>query len=166
MSLSSASGGQSNTRRCTCEPHSGRPGCAEQGRCAARSLLCPSKFPVRLQIFPVSAAREFCSQTIEFPTESRGASVISSPKSANFPVFSPGTGKLTGRDGFADDCLHRQLVSCFCKTIWLSGIGANYPGVRLRKIATTGSREPNLGSPTACSKQFSQVPTSRFGSIR
>ena len=38
-----------------------RPGCAEQGRCAARSLLCPSKSPVRPQIFPASAAREFCS---------------------------------------------------------------------------------------------------------
>jgi hypothetical protein len=54
------------------------------------------------------AAREFRSQTIEFPPESRGASVISNPKLANFPVSSRGTGKQADRDGFADDCLHRH----------------------------------------------------------
>jgi hypothetical protein len=32
---------------------------------------------------------ELGSQTIEFPPESRGTSVISSPKAANFRVFSP-----------------------------------------------------------------------------
>ena len=66
---------------------------------AARSLLCASGFPVRPQIFPALAAREFCFQTIEFPPESRGASVILSQKSANFPVFSPGTGNKPAETG-------------------------------------------------------------------
>jgi len=69
-------------------------------------------------------------------------------------------------DKFADDCLHRQLVYRFCRRILLSGIAANYPGVNLRKLSTTVSREPNWGSPTACLTQFSQVPASRFGSFQ
>jgi TolB-like protein len=34
------------------------------------------------------------------------------------------------------------------------------------KLSTTNSREPNLGSPTICFTQISQVPTSRFGSFQ
>ena len=62
----------------------------------------------------------------------------------------------------------RQLVCCFCRRILLSGISANYPGVSLREFATTDSGEPNLGSPTGCSKQFSQVatPVVRFFPMR
>jgi hypothetical protein len=66
------------------------------------------KFPDRQQIFPALVTREFRWQAIEFSSESRGALAISSPKSANFPVFSRGTGKLTGGDRFADDCFHRH----------------------------------------------------------
>ena len=66
---------------------------------AARSLLCAAGFPVHPHIFPAFAAREFCSQTIEFPPESRGALVILRQKSANFPVFSPGTGKQRAETG-------------------------------------------------------------------
>jgi hypothetical protein len=59
--------------------------------------------------------------------------------------------------------LVRQLVYRFCTKILLFGIRANYPGVSLRKLATTDSRGPNLGSPGAFSAQLSQVATSRFG---
>lgn len=69
-------------------------------------------------------------------------------------------------DEFADDCLHRQLVCCLCRRILLSGIGANYPMVSLRKLGTTDSGEPNLDFPTVCLTQFSQVPPSRFGSFQ
>jgi hypothetical protein len=76
---------------------------------AFNSVLCALGFPVRPQIFPALAASEFGSQTIELPRESRGALALSSPKSANFPVSSLGTGKQADRDGFADDCRHRQM---------------------------------------------------------
>jgi hypothetical protein len=66
---------------------------------AVRSLLCASKFPDRPQIFPALAAREFCSQTIESPPESRDVSVILSQSSANFPVISPGTGNQEAETG-------------------------------------------------------------------
>ncbi|MGB6908760.1 MAG: hypothetical protein WBE01_03375 [Methyloceanibacter sp.] len=68
-------------------------------RSFARSLLCALGFPVRPQIFPALAAREFGSQPIEFPSESRGALAISSPKAANFPVSSRETGKCEAETG-------------------------------------------------------------------
>jgi hypothetical protein len=62
----------------------------------------------------------------------------------------------------------RQLVYCFYIEISIFGIGADYPRVSLRKLAATDSREPNVGSPTACFTQFSQVPpvTVRFFPMR
>ena len=59
------------------------------GKRAARSLLCALGFPVRPQIFPALAAREFCSQPIEFPPESRSASVISKPEIGEIPCIFP-----------------------------------------------------------------------------
>jgi hypothetical protein len=59
------------------------------GKRAARSLLCALGFPVRPQIFPALAAREFRSQPIEFPPESRGASVISKPEIGEIPCIFP-----------------------------------------------------------------------------
>ena len=72
-----------------------RPGFAPRtpiytsGKRAARSLLCALGFPVRPQIFPALAAREFCSQPIEFPPESRSASVISKPEIGEIPCIFP-----------------------------------------------------------------------------
>jgi hypothetical protein len=43
--------------------------------------------------------REFRWQAIEFSSESRGALAISSPKSANFPVFSRETGNRRAETG-------------------------------------------------------------------
>jgi len=56
-------------------------------------------FPDRQQIFPAAVTREFRWQAIEFSSESRGALAISSPKSANFPVFSRGTGNQRAETG-------------------------------------------------------------------
>jgi hypothetical protein len=64
-----------------------------------RFAVARCKFPDRQQIFPAFVTREFRWQAIEFASESRGALAVSSPKSANFPVFSRETGKCEAETG-------------------------------------------------------------------
>ena len=95
---------------------------------AARSLLCASGFPVRPQIFPALAAREFCSQAIEFPLESRGASVILSQSrriSLYFPVEQGTSGRRRVRR-LLPPPNHIIFIELFC-------LGAFQPPDRLRQ---------------------------------
>jgi hypothetical protein len=78
------------------------------------SLLCNLGSLFALQIFPALATREFCSQAIEFPLECRGALVILSPKSANFPVFSPGTGNKRAETG---SLMTASSAKIMCKSL-------------------------------------------------
>jgi len=45
---------------------------------------------------------------LNFRPKAEAALAISSPKSANFPEISRGTGKPPGGDQFADDCFLRH----------------------------------------------------------
>jgi hypothetical protein len=76
-----------------------------------RAARCALGLPARPQIFPALAAREFHSQTIAFPAEGRGASVISSPEIGEFPCIFPLNREQARRDGFANDCLHRHELN-------------------------------------------------------
>ena len=165
----------------------GRKSCGAKQRVPVigiRFAVTRFSFPDRQQIFPVLVTREFRWQAIEFPSESRGALAISSPKSANFPVFSRGTGKPTGGDRFADDCFLRQLVWHFCRENRLAGIIANCPQVSFGELAPQARLQraefrpqrrplgtPILGCPIRRSgwvsvRACSRSNLSRFGLLR
>ena len=103
------------------------------------------QFPVQSSKFPASILREFGGNTLNLLANARAGSP-SPASSGKFPCIFPRNREFPDGDGFAYDCLHRQLVYCFCREKFRQGIVANYPEVSVRKLATTDSREPNLGA--------------------
>jgi hypothetical protein len=83
-----------------CRPKDKSPGTNKRDKVIRiRFAVTRFRFPDRQQIFPALLTREFRGQAIEFSSESRGALAISSPKSANFPVFSRETGNQRAETG-------------------------------------------------------------------
>jgi hypothetical protein len=64
--------------------------------------------------------RELRWQAIEFSSESRGALAISSPKFANFPVFSRGTGNQRAETGSLMTASSANFAAKFVYAIHLS----------------------------------------------
>ena len=67
------------------------------------------RFPDRQQIFPALVSREFLWQAIEFSAERHRRLGYLKPEIGEFPCIFPRNREMRSRDGFADDCLHRQL---------------------------------------------------------
>jgi hypothetical protein len=74
-------------------------------------------FPVRPQIFHALAAREFRSQPIEFPPESRSASVISKPEIGEIPCIFP---VIRESDKRERGSLQTASTATYSSVSWLS----------------------------------------------
>jgi hypothetical protein len=113
-------------------------------RCFGHSLLDGFHYPVQAGNFPVLSSREFTGNPLNFHRKGEARIAVLGLRRQNFPVFSRETGEDKAGERFADDCLHRQLVFCFCREISLSEIIAEVPQVKPRQSLASDHRERSL----------------------
>ena len=65
-------------------------------------------------------------------------------EATKFPCIFAGNREMRGGDGFADDCLHRQLVPYFYREMPPSEIVTTVPRVSPAKVDVNGRRERSL----------------------
>src|SRR5680860_1270769 len=87
----------------------------------------------------------------------------SGAESAEIPCIFPLNREYAFRDGFAEDCFHRQLVLCFYGEISSSEIIAYYPPVRLTKLGTKVRRERISETAAALRRRILCSPIGRSG---
>jgi hypothetical protein len=87
------------------------------GKRAARSLLCALGFPVRPQIFPALAPREFRSQQLNFLPKAGAPQSSRARNQLNCLYFPSDQGILTNGEGFAADCQHSHNLRNLYRTI-------------------------------------------------
>ncbi len=91
--------------------HGTSPAGTEPGRLMVPALAIT--VPDRPQKFPVCCSRENGTDAAEILAFPEALTCAPEPRSKRFPVFSRPSGKMAcpnSRDGFAEDCTHRQFT--------------------------------------------------------